>query len=50
MLGADVVVRQRPRFILSQDDHVPRTLGKSLKHDPRIPPPAVAYKQISSAA
>ena len=32
VLGADVVVPERPRLVLSQDNHLPGTFGKPLKH------------------
>jgi hypothetical protein len=35
VLGANVVVAQRPRLFLSQNDNVASGLGKSLKHTPR---------------
>ena len=37
VLGADVVVAQRPGLFLSQDDHLAGALGKSLKHTPKVP-------------
>jgi hypothetical protein len=37
VLGADVVMAQRPRLFLSQDDHLARALSKSLKHTAKVP-------------
>jgi hypothetical protein len=36
VLGADVVVLERARLVLRQDDDLSGTLGKSFKH-PRAP-------------
>ena len=36
VLGADVVVLERPRFFLSQDDYLAGSLCESLEHDPSL--------------
>ena len=33
VLGADVVVPERARLVLREDDHLPRTLGEALEHE-----------------
>ncbi len=36
VLSADVVVLERPRFFLSQDDYLAGSLCESLEHDPSL--------------
>ena len=50
VLGADVVVLERPRLLLGQDDYLTGALGESLKQTSRISPRETADKSAQPAS
>ena len=49
VLGADVVVVEEARFLLSQDDHATGSIGEALEHGHSMPRQTAAVRALASA-